>query len=65
MNNLQANYFQHLGNGFYGQVPEVIFQTMFGGAGQESVLSASWTATGRLVWMPTTLNSATGVVQRI
>ncbi len=36
---------------------------MFGGAGAE-VLYRPLDATGRLVWMPTTLNSATGVVQR-
>lgn len=64
VNNLQANYFQHLGNGFYGQVYGGYLETMFGGAGQKCCI-ARWTATGRLVWMPTTLNSATGVVQRI
>ncbi len=37
---------------------------MFGGAGAEVLyrpLDSNW----RLVWMPTTLNSATGVVQKI
>ncbi len=63
VNNLQANYFQHLGNGFYGQVYGGYLETMFGGAGQKCCI-ARWTATGRLVWMPTTLNSATGVAQR-
>ena len=33
VNNLQANYFQHLGNGFYGQVYGGYLETMFGGAG--------------------------------
>lgn len=64
VNNLQANYFQHLGNGFYGRVYGGYLETMFGGAGQKCCI-ARWTATGRLVWMPTTLNSATGVVQKI
>ncbi len=32
VNNLQANYFQHLGNGFYGQVYGGSSETMFGGA---------------------------------
>lgn len=64
VNNLQANYFQHLGNGFYGQVYGGYLETMFGGAGPKCCI-VRWTVTGRLVWMPTTLNSATGVVQKI
>ncbi len=64
VNNLQANYFQHLGNGFYGQVYGGYLETMFGGVGQKCCI-ARWIATGRLVWMPTTLNSATGVAQKI
>ncbi|WP_429862962.1 YjbH domain-containing protein [Enterobacter ludwigii] len=33
VNNLQANYFQYFGNGFYGQVYGGYLETMFGGAG--------------------------------
>lgn len=32
VNNLQANYFQYFGNGFYGQVYGGYLETMFGGA---------------------------------
>ncbi|XPE50773.1 YjbH domain-containing protein [Shigella flexneri] len=35
VNNLQANYFQHLGNGFYGKVYGGYIKTMLGGAGQK------------------------------
>lgn len=35
VNNLQANYFQYFGNGFYGQVYGGYLETMFGGAGAE------------------------------
>ncbi len=35
VNNLQANYFQYLGNNFYGQVYGGYLETMFGGAGAE------------------------------
>ena len=41
VNNLQANYFQHLGNGFYGQVYGGYLETMFGGAGVRSVVSSA------------------------
>ncbi len=64
VNNLQADYFQHLGNGFYGQVYGGYLETMFGGA-RTSVVSSAGQQLGVLVWMPTTLNSATGVVQKI
>ncbi|MCJ8701620.1 YjbH domain-containing protein, partial [Escherichia coli] len=45
VNNLQANYFQHLGNGFYGQVYGGYLETMFGGAGAEVLyrpLDSNW-----------------------
>jgi hypothetical protein len=35
VNNLQANYFQYFGNGFYGQVYGGYLETMYGGAGAE------------------------------
>jgi len=35
VNNLQANYFQYLGHGFYGQVYGGYLETMYGGAGAE------------------------------
>ncbi len=35
VNNLQANYFQYFGNGFYGEVYGGYLETMFGGAGAE------------------------------
>lgn len=35
VNNLQANYFQYLGNNFYGQVYGGYMETMYGGAGAE------------------------------
>lgn len=35
VNNLQANYFQYLGNDFYGQVYGGYLETMYGGAGAE------------------------------
>lgn len=56
VNNLQANYFQHLGNGFYGQVyGGYLWKPCLAVRGQKCCI-ARWTATGRLVWMPTTLN---------
>lgn len=45
VNNLQANYFQSLGNGFYGQVYGGYLETMFGGAGAEVLyrpLDSNW-----------------------
>ncbi|HCN8546662.1 TPA: YjbH domain-containing protein [Escherichia coli] len=45
VNNLQANYFQHLGNGFYGQVYGGYLETMFGGVGAEVLyrpLDSNW-----------------------
>ncbi|MFS2224085.1 YjbH domain-containing protein [Pantoea sp. B65] len=45
VNNLQANYFQYLGNGFYGQVYGGYLETMYGGAGAEVIyrpLDSSW-----------------------
>ncbi len=48
VNNLQANYFQHLGNGFYGQVYGGYLETMFGGAGGRSVVSPAGQQLG--VW---------------
>ncbi|CAI8806636.1 YjbH domain-containing protein [Kosakonia quasisacchari] len=35
VNNMQANYFQYLGNNFYGQVYAGYLETMYGGAGAE------------------------------
>ncbi|MCT4707466.1 YjbH domain-containing protein [Enterobacteriaceae bacterium H16N7] len=35
VNNLQANYFQYLGNSWYGQVYGGYLETMYGGAGAE------------------------------
>ncbi|QKJ88938.1 Membrane protein [Paramixta manurensis] len=35
VNNLQANYFQYLGNNFYGQVYGGYLETMYGGVGAE------------------------------
>ncbi|MCU5772644.1 YjbH domain-containing protein [Erwiniaceae bacterium BAC15a-03b] len=37
VNNLQANYFQYLGNGFYGQVYGGYLETMYGGGGAEVI----------------------------
>jgi len=45
VNNLQANYFQYMGNGFYGQLYGGYLETMFGGAGAEVLyrpLDSSW-----------------------
>lgn len=45
INNLQANYFQYLGNGFYGQVYGGYLETMFGGVGTEVLwrpLDSDW-----------------------
>lgn len=45
VNNLQANYFQSLGNGFYGQVYGGYLETMYGGAGAEILyrpLDSNW-----------------------
>ncbi|WP_437614421.1 YjbH domain-containing protein [Erwinia sp. V71] len=45
VNNLQANYFQYFGGGFYGQVYGGYLETMYGGAGAELLyrpLDASW-----------------------
>lgn len=45
VNNLQANYFQYLGNGFYGQVYGGYLETMYGGGGAELLyrpLDSSW-----------------------
>ena len=45
MNNLQANYMQHLGNGFYGQLYGGYLEAMFGGVGGELLyrpLDARW-----------------------
>lgn len=45
VNNLQANYFQYFGNGFYGQVYGGYLETMFGGAGAEVLyrpLDSNW-----------------------
>lgn len=45
VNNLQANYFQSLGNGFYGQVYGGYLETMYGGAGAEVLyrpLDSDW-----------------------
>lgn len=45
VNNLQANYFQSLGNGFYGQVYAGYLETMYGGAGAEVLyrpLDSNW-----------------------
>lgn len=45
LNNLQANYFADLGNGFYGQVYGGYLETMYAGVGSELLyrpLDASW-----------------------
>jgi hypothetical protein len=45
VNNLQANYFRSLGNGFYGQLYGGYLETMYGGVGAEVLyrpLDASW-----------------------
>jgi len=49
VNNLQANYFQYLGNNFYGQVYAGYLETMYGGAGAE------------VLWRPVDSNWAFGV----
>lgn len=49
VNNMQANYFQYLGNNIYGQVYAGYLETMFGGAGAE------------LMWRPVDSNWAFGV----
>lgn len=49
VNNLQANYFQYLGNDFYGQVYGGYLETMYGGAGAE------------VLWRPVDSNWALGV----
>lgn len=47
-----------------GTPEEVISKPCLAAWGQKCCI-ARWIATGRLVWMPTTLNSATGVAQKI
>lgn len=45
LDNFQANYFQHLGGSFYGQVYGGYLESMFGGGGAEVMyrpLDASW-----------------------
>lgn len=49
VNNLQANYFQYLGNNFYGQVYGGYLETMYGGAGAE------------VLWRPVDSNWAFGL----
>jgi len=49
VNNLQANYFQYLGNNIYGQVYGGYLETMYGGAGAE------------LLWRPVDGNWAFGI----
>lgn len=49
VNNMQANYFQYLGNNIYGQVYAGYLETMYGGAGAE------------LMWRPVDSNWAFGV----
>ena len=49
VNNMQANYFQYLGNGFYGQVYGGYLETMYGGAGAE------------VLWRPVDSNWAFGI----
>lgn len=49
VNNLQANYFQYLGNNFYGQVYAGYLETMYGGAGAE------------VLWRPVDGNWAFGI----
>ncbi|MHA6496288.1 YjbH domain-containing protein, partial [Escherichia coli] len=58
VNNLQANYFQHLGNGFYGQVYGGYLETMFGGAGAEVLyrpLDSNSASVQLFPWLETTL----------
>ncbi|MEJ8322050.1 YjbH domain-containing protein [Kosakonia sacchari] len=49
VNNMQANYFQYLGNNFYGQVYAGYLETMYGGAGAE------------LLWRPVDSHWAFGI----
>lgn len=49
VNNLQANYFQYMGNNFYGQVYAGYLETMYGGAGAE------------VLWRPVDSNWAFGI----
>lgn len=49
VNNLQANYFQHLGGDFYGQIYAGYLETMYAGAGAE------------VLWRPVDSNWAFGV----
>ncbi|WBU49089.1 YjbH domain-containing protein [Kosakonia pseudosacchari] len=49
INNMQANYFQYLGNNFYGQVYAGYLETMYGGAGAE------------LLWRPVDSHWAFGI----
>ncbi|WP_312690460.1 YjbH domain-containing protein [Kosakonia sp.] len=49
VNNMQANYFQYLGNDIYGQVYAGYLETMYGGAGAE------------LLWRPVDSNWAFGI----
>lgn len=53
VNNLQANYFQSLGNGFYDRCTAAIWRPCTAARGQKCCI-VRWTATGRLVLMPTT-----------
>ena len=59
INNLQANYVDALGNGFYAQIYGGYLETMYGGVGQRRS-GARWIATGRWAWMRITSSSATG-----
>ncbi|NCH75508.1 YjbH domain-containing protein [Cronobacter sakazakii] len=49
VNNLQANYFQHLGGDFYGQIYVGYLETMYAGAGAE------------VLWRPVDSNWAFGI----
>ena len=59
INNLQANYVDALGNGFYAQIYGGYLETMYGGVEQRRS-GARWIATGRWAWMRITSSSATG-----